>query len=360
MPSPWQTNRTVTICWYITLDIVKLLAHGVKWHWHLRKCRTMHISCQRAIAIHNRPRILIPPNWSKHGLTSHDMKQVTACSVAQADHPPRRVRRLNEVGMTQSLYLTILHFHIEVREDRIGTIRFVRSKEVTATQDVDMMPLLGSSLGKHQVVIAILTVNMRTFWITPTKTSAQMMNLSNLLACFHVYFANLYVTFFPKEIALVPLEIECRVATADSKVYDYRLRPFAGWIICPYIEVATRRKDRCHHIKTPFMLSYSSCINASIRPPQFWMVLFIKTCEVELGRSSQAVAYLLPMDKVFRMKHGHAREVLERAVDEIEVVACTAYTWVGVEAWQHGILEPLVRCGQSLRTCRCHLHRQRN
>ncbi len=262
--------------------------------------------------------------------------------------------------MPQSLYLTVLHFHIEVREDRIGTIRFVRSKEVTATQDVDMMPLLGSSLGKHQVVIAILTVNMRTFWITPTKTSAQMMNLSNLLACFHVYFANLYVTFFPKEIALVPLEIECRVATADSKVYDYRLRPFAGWIICPYIEVATRRKDRCHHIKTPFMLSYSSCINASIRPPQFWMVLFIKTCEVELGRSSQAVAYLLPMDKVFRMKHGHAREVLERAVDEIEVVACTAYTWVGVEAWQHGILEPLVRCGQSLRTCRCHLHRQRN
>ena len=132
----------------------------------------MHISCQSAIAIHNRPRILIPPNWSEHCLTSHDMKQVTACPVAQADHPPRRVRRLNEVGMPQSLYLTVLHFHIEVREDRIGTIRFVRSKEVTATQDVDMMPLLGSSLGKHQVVIAILTVNMWTFWITTTQTSA--------------------------------------------------------------------------------------------------------------------------------------------------------------------------------------------
>ena len=74
--------------------------------------------------------------------------------------------------MTQSLNLTVLHFHIEVREDRIGTIRFVRSKEVTATQDVDMMPLLGSSLGKHQVVIAILFINVWTFWITSTKTGA--------------------------------------------------------------------------------------------------------------------------------------------------------------------------------------------
>ena len=286
MPSPWQTNRTVTSCWYITLDIVKFLAHGVQRHWHLRKCRTTHISGQRAITIHHRPRILIPPNWSEHGLTSHDMKQVTACPVAQADHPPRRVRCLNEVGMPQSLYLTALHFHIEVREDRIGTIRFVRSKEVTATQNIDMMPLLSSSLSKHQVVIAIFFIDVWTFRITPTKTSAQMMNFSNLLACFHVYLTDLDVTLFPKEIALVPLEIERWVATADSKVNDYRLRPFAGRIVCPHIEVATRRKDRCHHIETPFILSYSSCIYASIRPPQFWIVLFIKTCEVELGRSS--------------------------------------------------------------------------
>ena len=173
------------------------------------------------------------------------------------------------------------------------------------------------------------------------------MNFSNLLACFHVYFADLYVTLFPKEITLVPLEIECRVATADSKVYDYRLRPFAGRIICPHIKVATRREDRCHHIKTPFILSYSSCIYASIRPTQFWIILFIKTCEVELGWSSQAVAYLLPMDKVFRMKHGHAWKILERAVYEIEVIARPAHARVGMKSWQNRILKVL---GKS-RTC---------
>ena len=272
--------------------------------------------------------------------------------------------------MPQSLYLTVLHFHIEVREDRIGTIRFVRSKEVTATQDVDMMPLLGSSLGKHQVVIAILDIvfvphdsaiqvnlmalaapsdfiDMWTFWITPTKTSAQMMNFSNLLACFHIYLADLYVTFFPKEIALVPLEIERRVATADSKVNDYRLRPFTGRIICPHIEVATRRKDRCHHIKTPFVLSYSSCIYASIRPPQFWIVLLIKTCEVELGRSSQAVAYLFPVNQILTMENRNSRKILERAVYEIEVIARLAHARVGMKSWQNRILKVL---GKS-RTC---------
>ena len=47
------------------------------------------------------------------------------------------------------------------------------------------------------------------------------------------------------------------------------------------------------------------------------------------------------MNQVLGVEHWHAREILERAVDEIEVVARPAYARISVESWQHGILETL-------------------
>ena len=64
--------------------------------------------------------------------------------------------------------------------------------------------------------------------------------------------------------------------------------------------------------------------------------------QVNLRGARQTVAHLFPVHKVFRMEHRHPREVLERAVDEIEVVARPAYARVGMKAWQHGIFETLV------------------
>jgi hypothetical protein len=47
------------------------------------------------------------------------------------------------------------------------------------------------------------------------------------------------------------------------------------------------------------------------------------------------------MNEVFRMEHRHAREILKRAIHQIEIIASSAHTWVGMKARQHWILETL-------------------
>ena len=41
------------------------------------------------------------------------------------------------------------------------------------------------------------------------------------------------------------------------------------------------------------------------------------------------------------MEYRHTWEILESAVDEIEVIARPAYARVGMESWQYGILKSL-------------------
>ena len=53
------------------------------------------------------------------------------------------------------------------------------------------------------------------------------------------------------------------------------------------------------------------------------------------------MAYLLPMDEVFAMEQGNAREVLETAVHQVVVVASAADAGVGMEAGNDGVLIPL-------------------
>ena len=50
---------------------------------------------------------------------------------------------------------------------------------------------------------------------------------------------------------------------------------------------------------------------------------------------------LFPVHQIFTVEYRYSGEVLERAVDEIEVITGTAYAGIGVEARKHGISESL-------------------
>ena len=99
--------------------------------------------------------------------------------------------------MTKSLYLASLHLHIEVREDWVGTIRLVRTEEVLAAKNVDVMSLLGTAFCQQQIVIAILLVNMRAFGISSPQACAQMVYITQLTACFHINLTDLDVALLP-------------------------------------------------------------------------------------------------------------------------------------------------------------------
>ena len=165
------------------------------------------------------------------------------------------------------------------------------------------------------------------------------MNLAKPFAALHIDLAYLDVTFLPKEIALVALEVECGVATADGKVNHDGFRPFASGIISPHIEMTARWKDRCHHVESSVVVSDGGSIDAAVAIGAF---------QVHLGWSCQAVAYLFPVHQILAVEYRHSWEVLECAVYEIEVITCTAHAWIGVEARKHRIYESLTKGAKRL------------
>ena len=86
-----------------------------------------------------------------------------------------------------------------------------------------MMPMFRAPLSQQQIVVAILLVDMRSFRITSSKTSTQMVNVTQLLTRLYINLTYFDVAFFPKEITLAVIEEKRRIATADGKVDDDRL-----------------------------------------------------------------------------------------------------------------------------------------
>ena len=108
--------------------------------------------------------------------------------------------------MAETLYRTILHLHVEMRKDRVGRIRLVGAKQTFAAEDVHVMAMLCAALCQHQIVVAIFLVDVRPFGISASKTYAQMMYLTKLLACLYINLADLDIALFPQEVTLTAVE----------------------------------------------------------------------------------------------------------------------------------------------------------
>ena len=147
---------------------------------------------------------------------------------------------------------------------RIGTIWLVRAKQILAAEDIDVMTMLRAALGQQQIVIAVLLIDMRPFWITTSKTYAQMMDFSQLLTCLYVNLADFDFALFPQEIALAIVEEQRGVAAAKTEVYIDGVRPFTFRVVGIYIEMLTRWEHRRHHIESALVIADGGGIDACL------------------------------------------------------------------------------------------------
>ena len=60
-----------------------------------------------------------------------------------------------------------------------------------------MMPMFGSPFCQQQIVVSVFLIDVRSFRISPSKTSPQVMDFAQLPSRLHVNLANLDVAFFP-------------------------------------------------------------------------------------------------------------------------------------------------------------------
>ena len=344
-PSHRQPQRVITVLRGIALDVIELFPDGVFHHSDQRQCLAFHVCLQRAVAVHHRPAALLPTYRSQHRLTSHHMLQITAGAVAQTNHPPRGVGSLHKVSMPQSLYLTVLHLHVEVRQDRVVRVRLIWTEKVLAAKDVHMMPVLRSAFSQQQIIVTVLLIDMRSFGIAPAKSCAQVMYLAQLPTRLHINLANLDVALFPEEIAFVILKVERGVATADGEVYHDGFRPLASRIVGPYVEMTARGEHRCHHIEAPIVITDGGGVDAAVA---------VGSLQVDLRRTGKTVAHLFPVHQVLRVEHRNTREILKRAVYQIEVVARPAYTRVGMKPGKHGIAESLRLADNHFKVIKAH------
>ena len=65
------------------------------------------------------------------------------------------------------------------------------------------------------------------------------------------------------------------------------------------------------------------------------------TLQVQLRGAVEHTAQLPPMHKIAALADGHTREILERGVDQIELIAHAAHTGVGMETTYHRIAKRL-------------------
>ena len=63
----------------------------------------------------------------------------------------------------------------------------------------------------------------------------------------------------------------------------------------------------------------------------------VKPREVKLRLAREAITYLFPVYQVFAVKYRYSWEILERAVDKVEILPVCTHTWVGMKAGKHRV-----------------------
>ena len=65
--------------------------------------------------------------------------------------------------------------------------------------------------------------------------------------------------------------------------------------------------------------------------------LCVKPREVKLRLAREAIAYLFPVYQVLAVEDRYAREILERAVNKVEILAVRTHAWIGMKAGKHWV-----------------------
>src|SRR5699024_12692143 len=85
---------------------------------------------------------------------------------SETHHPPRTVRSLYQVGMAGSLYRAVLCILVDVGQDGIGGVLFVRAVYIAATGYCHFVPVFRAAFGNQQVIPDVFLENVRSFGLT--------------------------------------------------------------------------------------------------------------------------------------------------------------------------------------------------
>ena len=177
---------------------------------------------------------------------------------------------------------------------------------------------------------------MRSFGIATTRTTPQRLALGQLLARCWVYLAEHDgVVGVADHVALAVLEPQRGVDALLLQPDGFA--PRACRILGSHHEVAPVAHIGGNHIVRALMVADGGGVDAQPRRG---------TLKGQLTLAVQHVAYLLPVHQILGVKDGHAGEILERRVDQIEVVAHPTDRGVGVETGDDGIAQLLCRGSQ--------------
>ena len=160
------------------------------------------------------------------------------------------------------------------------------------------------------------------FFISPT--SLPVVDVELLLADVAVSAADV-----PDVIHLAVIVEEQRRIDAFA-IERMRLRPRPGRIGRRHVEIARAPDVRRHHVERAVVVPQRRREHAARRP---------HLLERQLARPREHVPDLPPVDQILAVKDRHAGKILERAVDQIVVVAHAANARIGIEAREHRVLK---------------------
>ena len=297
----------------------------------------VHLRVEGAVGVHHRPGSFVPAHGCQEGLAPQQVVCATLGAEGQADQPPTAVGRFHQVGVPGALDGVALRVHIDVRQDGVGGIAGVRPVDVPASCDGHLVSVFRSAFRDEQVVPAVFLIDVRPFGIAPSGAGPDASRFGQLAAGQRVYLAQVdAVVRVAHQVALAILKVERGVDA--SLLNPHRLRPGAARVGGVHQEVAFVRHVRGNHVETLPVVSDGGGIDASPRAG---------VLQRQLRGARQHVPYLLPVHQVAAVEDGYAGEVLETAVDQVEVVAHAADARVGMETRDDGVLVAQGLLGQA-------------
>ena len=291
-----------------------------------------HIRIDPALAVHDRPGVPVPADRRKAGLAAQDMVDRSgAVAETQEHHPPGAVRRLDEVGVAGPLQEVAGGDAALLGQDRVAGVAGIGAADVRTAGDVDLVAHLRAALGDQQVVVAVLLVEVRALGAAVPVPFPDYDGRRLQLESLRVELGEPDAVHRPDQVHL-PVFPEERGVDARHAVDEDRVAPGTGRILRRHDEIALSAADGVDvgrdHIEFPVVVADRRGEDAAARAAP---------AQVDLGRTVQDIADLLPVDQITAVEDRHTREILEGAVDQVEIIPDTADARIGVIARNHGV-----------------------
>ena len=316
---------------------IEVCANGFRGHRLLRQGGHVHVQVDGAVGIYHGPGSFIPAHRGEERLAAQDVVLAAVRAEGQAHQPPAAIGCLYQVGMARALDGVVLGVHVDVCQDGVGGIARVRAINAAAAGDGHLVAILGAPLGDEQVVPAVFLIDMRAFRVASARTVPNAFGGGQLFAGHRVDLAeedtHVRVAY---QVALAVFEVERGVDAALLQPDGFG--PRAARVGGVDQEIAFARHVGRDHVEHAVIVADGGGIDAA---PGAGFV------QRQLRGARQAVAYLRPVHQVLAVVQGHAGEVLETAVHQVEVVAHSAHAGVGMITRDDGVLIPLRLLGEA-------------